>query len=193
MPPDIASIEDAVLDAYLGSVGWPEGILSSLELALCCKVHRRHSPSQRFPKLLYGTGLNISRLFYSAMAQHLASMGFEVIAMDHLYETDVVQFANGELVFRGRIGRDSGDDDAKARGLDVDASFVMDFSTFKWLSTSPNPAMLSKPSILGGVNLDGELWGGVRKLGVSRPFLFMGAEDHNTTSFPGWSEFCKAM
>jgi hypothetical protein len=109
MTPNVAKIEDDILTEYLGDIGWPHGALAKLDVEMCCEVkkgHGSHNNGRKAPTLLFGTGLNTTRLFYTATAQHLAALGYEVIVMDHPYETDVVEFPDGEVIFGGHIGRD---------------------------------------------------------------------------------------
>ncbi|KJZ78196.1 hypothetical protein HIM_02234 [Hirsutella minnesotensis 3608] len=204
MPPAVARIEDEILDAYMGSVGWPKGIFANLELDVCCQTQYRHTRRHRFPTVLFGPGLNTTRLFYTATAQHLASAGLDVIVLDHPYETDVVQFPDGDLIFGGRIGKNPKDESGLVRGLDVrsrDVSFVLDRLDIRraiyvgqsFGGASVAATMLTENRILGGVNLDGELWGPARQSGVGKPFLIIGAEGHNGTSLPGWGAFNKSM
>ncbi|PHH90111.1 hypothetical protein CDD83_4485 [Cordyceps sp. RAO-2017] len=207
MPPAIASVEDAVLDAYLGATSWPKSLLASLEMELCCQTRESHTvTTQAFPTLFLGTGLNTTRLLYSATAQHLASAGYQVIVMDHPYETDVVQFPDGGLVFGGRVGRNPNDTAAIVHGLDVrtrDLSFVLDAlrvpaavyigQSFGGAAAAAAATSSSERRILGGVNLDGQLWGPVVRAGVCRPFLTIGAEGHTPASIPSWGAFFGAM
>lgn len=203
MPEEVARIEDEIFTDYLSEVGWPSGVIAGLEMEVCCEV-AEDAPKTKFPTLLFGPGLNTTRLFYSATGQHLASKGYEVIVLDHPYETDVVFFPNGDIIFGGRIGRDPIDLDEIQFGLDVrtaDVSFVLD--TFKICKTtylghsfggaSAAAALLKEKRILSGANLDGALWGPVQNSGVSRPFLSLGSEGHNSTSEASWASFFAAM
>lgn len=202
MPPAIATFEDDIISAYVGSVGWPHGLLSTLQLELCCETHP-HAHRKKFPTILFGTGLNTTRLGYSATGQQLASLGYEVIIMDHPYETDVVQFPDGQIIFGGRIIPDFNNTASIEYGLTVrtaDVSFVMD--TFKICKTvyighsyggaSAAAALMSESRIVAGSNLDGALWGPVLKNGVSRPFFTVGAEGHREAD-KSWDVFYKAM
>ncbi|KAJ6441105.1 alpha/beta-Hydrolase [Purpureocillium lavendulum] len=207
MPKAVAAIEDEIINAYLGGAGWPKDVLSTLELELCCDKHDRRDGAQKhgkFPKILFGTGINTTRLFYSATAQHLASRGYEIIVMDHPYETDVVLFPDGEIVFGGRVGSDPNDTAVLVKGLDVrtaDLSFVMNklkipkttYIGHSFGGASAAAALVKEPRLVSGVNLDGELWGPVTTTGVSRPFLTVGAAGHNATFAPGWTSFFKTM
>lgn len=201
MPPAIAEIEDQILNDYLSDIGWPGGVLAKLEMEVCCEV--KGKLKDKFPTVLFGTGLNTTRLFYSATAQHLASKGYNIIVMDHPYETDVVQFPSGEIIYGGKIGRSPNDTKAIEFGLDVrtaDVSFLLTKLNIRrtvymgqsYGGAAAAAAMLSEKRILGGSNLDGILWGRVQDVGVSRPFLTFGAVGHNSTTEPSWKSFFNA-
>lgn len=202
MPSAIAAIEDDIISAYLGSVGWPHGLLSTLQLELCCETHP-HARREKFPTILFGTGLNTTRLAYSATGQQLASLGYEVIIMDHPYETDVVQFPDGEIIFGGRIIPDFNNTASIEYGLDVrtaDVSFVLDefkirktvYIGHSYGGASAAAALMNESRIVAGSNLDGALWGPVLKNGVARPFFTVGAEGHRESD-KSWDVFYKAM
>ncbi len=129
MSPTLATEEDAILTDFLGSIGWPAGLLGQLEMQVCCDAPPRPGRSSCYPKLLFGTGLNTTRLFYSATAQYLASAGYEVIVMDHPYETDIVEFPDGTIIYGGRVAADPNNTVPLVRAPDIrtdDASFVLD-------------------------------------------------------------------
>ncbi|KAK4108032.1 hypothetical protein N656DRAFT_784560 [Canariomyces notabilis] len=216
----IASQEDAILQGFIGSsVVWPKNILSNLSLSLCCSDRRRTShhpspPPQSYPVLLLGTGLNTTRLFYSATAQHLASAGFEVIVMDHPYETDVVQFpSDGTVIYGGRVPRDPNATEQLNFALDVraqDASFVLDtlfripwsesrkvakvgFVGSSFGGPAAAVAMYADKRIAAGVNLDGYMFGKpALEEGAPGPFLILGSTGHNSSSDDSWARFWDA-
>ncbi|KAK4203627.1 hypothetical protein QBC40DRAFT_293744 [Triangularia verruculosa] len=204
----IASAEDDILQAYVGDAVWPRGILSSLEVEMCCKERRgsggRH-PGE-LPLLLFGTGLNTTRLWYSSMAQNLAGMGFEVIVMDHPYETDVVQFPDGTVIYGGRVPADVNAVEELTFALEVrakDASLVLDrlrvpksakvgFVGSSFGGPAAATAMLRDSRIAAGVNFDGAMFGAGIEAGAARPFLLFGAAGHNTSSEDTWGRFWNA-
>lgn len=205
MPPDIAAIEDEIIAAFLAETSWTYGALANLEMEFCCKSIDLPFGLPRFPRILFGTGLNTTRHFYSATAQHLASLGYEVIVMDHPYETDVVQFPDGEIVFGGRVTRDLNDTAGIEFGLRVrsdDATFVMDrlgidrtvFIGQSFGGAAAADVLVSEAErIVGGVNLDGRMFGpGVRQ-GVSRPFMIWGSEGHDSSNETSYVDFFKSM
>lgn len=211
----IGRIEDEIIEAFFEDAGWPQGVLSSLELTVCCKtlpvtVAVAGLEDKVYPKVLFGTGLNTTRLTYSATAQHLASLGYEVIVMDHPYETDVVEFPNGDLVFGGSIVGQRNNSAQLAHGLTIrseDASFVMDklgirkttFIGQSYGGAAAADVLIRDPRVMGGVNMDGAMYGPAALSGVPKPFLIMGSDGHNSTGQPGpnfeptWGPFLDAM
>ncbi|KAK4120288.1 hypothetical protein N657DRAFT_649356 [Parathielavia appendiculata] len=224
MTPLMASHEDAVITAFLarGNISWPRGVLASLELEVCCKVLRRSSSSSKnnnarsfgvglkssVPRgtVLVGTGLNTTRLMYSASAQNLAAgMGYDVVVMDHPYETDAVQFPDGSVIYGGRVPRDPNATEALAHALDVrsqDAALVLDylgigqgcgervgFAGDSFGGPAAADVMLKDRRVGAGVNVDGMMFGPAVNVGVARPFLSLGSPGHNSTSDETWARF----
>ncbi|GAB1316907.1 1-alkyl-2-acetylglycerophosphocholine esterase [Madurella fahalii] len=200
----MASVEDAILDGFFGEGIWPGGLLATLEMEVCCKV--RGGRHQNFPTLLFDTGLNTTRLLYSGTAQRFASIGYEVIVMDHPYETDAVQFPDGTVIYGGRVPRDPNATDALQFALDVrsaDASFVLDrlgirkprkvgYVGDSFGGPAAANALLHDSSIAAGVNIDGAMFGRALDLGVASPFLIFGSTGHNSSSDESWSRFLNA-
>jgi pimeloyl-ACP methyl ester carboxylesterase len=123
--------------------------------------------------------------------------------MDHPYETDVVVFPNGEIVFGGRIASNPNNTASLEFGLDVrsqDVSFILDtFNISKTIyvghsygGASAAASLANETRILGGVNLDGALWGPVQEVGVPRPFLTFGSEGHNSSDEASWARLFDA-
>jgi pimeloyl-ACP methyl ester carboxylesterase len=210
----MSSIEDAIITAFLGAdIGWPRGVLATLELEVCCKVRNRLTPNSHDhgtkprPTLLLGPGLNTTRLLYSASAQHLASLGYEVIVTDHPYETDAVQFPDGSVILGGRVPRDPNATEALAHALDVrskDAGFVLDYLGIdkkgrvvfvgdSFGGPAAADVMLKDARVKAGVNVDGMMFGPAVEVGVDGPFLTLGSPGHNSSSDATWARFREAM
>ncbi|KAK3297152.1 uncharacterized protein B0H64DRAFT_423433 [Chaetomium fimeti] len=214
----MSSVEDAIIDAFVGAdIGWPHGVLGRMELELCCAVRAPHNTNtkvhdphhhRRFPTILYGTGRNTTRLLYSAAAQHLASVGYEVVVMDHPYETDAVQFPDGSVIYGGRVPRDPDAVEALAAALDVrsrDTTLVLDYlgvgrdekGVVGFVGDSfGGPAaadVMRKDARVGaGVNMDGMMFGPAVDEGVEGPFLMFGSPGHNSSSDETWERFFNA-
>ncbi|KAI1114918.1 hypothetical protein F5Y14DRAFT_440881 [Nemania sp. NC0429] len=202
MPDQIATIEDDILESAFADFGWPQGLLSGLQLDVCCGVSKRAKAS-KFPTVLFGTGLNTTRLWYTDFAMEVASLGYQVIVMDHPYETDVVQFPDGEIVFGGSVPNDPNNATAVEFGLKVrttDVSFVLDalkihktvYFGHSFGGASAADATRVERRIHAGLNLDGFLWGPVVNTGVSKPFINFSGQ-LNSTNDESWKGFYQAQ
>jgi dienelactone hydrolase len=52
------------------------------------------------PLIIFSPGYGVTRDLYSTLFEELASHGFAVLALDHTYETEAVEFPNGTVVRR---------------------------------------------------------------------------------------------
>jgi Platelet-activating factor acetylhydrolase, isoform II len=205
MSTTISSAEDAIFAPY----GLPAGIFASLEMIFCFEPSFRQS-NETWPVVLFSPGLNTTRLLYSMLAQEVASQGFTVISLDHPFDTDIVQFPDGFIAYGGNVN--FSDINSVYHALDIrmnDISFVLNTLGFQY-DAAPNASalifghsfggaataagMLNDTRLRGGVNLDGELFGGVINAGLGRPginqsFILWGAEGHNRSSEPEWGTF----
>jgi hypothetical protein len=204
----MSGLEDAIIHAFLGDIGWPGGVFNTMQLDVCCRArqHPHRRPRAAFPTLLFGTGLNTTRLLYSAAAQHVAGMGYDVVVMDHPYDTDAVQFPDGTTVHGGRVPRDPNADEALAYALDArsrDASLVLDYLGIgergrvgyvgdSFGGPAAADAMRKDGRVVAGVNMDGWMFGPAERLGVSGPFLMFGTPGSNSTSNESWGNFRNA-
>ena len=169
--------------------------------------------SNGFPLVVFSPGLGNSRLLYSAMAQSVASHGFTVVTIDHPYDADVVEFPDGKLVYSNikNLTQAIIDLDLETRVKDV--SFVID-ELSKWTvieellpksywnhgfdtkhvamyghslgGATAALAMMNDSRIIGGINLDGGLFGSVVQKGLKDPFVLFGRDTNDTT--PTWDE-----
>ncbi|MCJ1454638.1 hypothetical protein MMC28_004991 [Mycoblastus sanguinarius] len=214
MPPATAQFEDQMLSAY----GLPNGTLERFGLAVCGSQNTTvASPSGNhrsgsYPVVLFSPGLGASRLTYSAIAQSVASFGYLVVTIDHPYDADIVEFPDGSLVFAFNISTQA-QLDLAIQTRAQDASFVLDQLSAANSSKELIPgvggqlnishvamfghslggaatasAMLSDSRIVGGLNMDGTLYGPVVEAGLDRPFLFFNRPNHTRFSDDSWAE-----
>lgn len=203
---DIANIFAPYLDPF----HWPRDLWGQFELQVCCKdKSRRHD----FPIVLFSPGLNATRLIYSLTGQHLASMGYEVVTMDHPYESNVVWFPDGSVIYGGRITYEWDPDDpddplmAWAQSVRVaDASFVLDS-----IGVGPHEKVVAVGHSFGGatsaaialndsrvvaaINYDGTMYGskyGSLTGGVNRPILLLASKAHTFEIDNTWEHFWNA-
>lgn len=128
LPPRTAAFEDQ----HFASFGIPNGTFESLAVQSCntSPLAPFYDQRKRHHVVLFSPALATTRLFYSAIAQSLASFGYVVVTIDHPYDADIVEFPDGSFV----LGTINGDDTAVGANstisLDVttrsqDAIFVL--------------------------------------------------------------------
>ncbi len=170
------------------------------------------SAAGKRPVVLFSPGLQELRSDDTALAEELASRGFIVVAIDHPYESAIVQLTDGQLILsrfqdsndpttsaqlraaavQSRVG------DIKAvlhalpaieakgllRGrLDLRKLGMFGFSLG---GAATAEAMRDLPQIRAGLDLDGSLYGKSLTVPLTRPFLFLARDDHNNATDPSW-------
>ena len=191
-----------IFDAEVAFAGVPNGSLEKVEMQIC--TLSKSTWSNRYtapaPLVLFSGGLGLSRLWYSALCQAVASYGFTVVSVDHPYDADVVEFPDGKLIYAINSTWDQQQSELDVRVRSKDVSFALtklsDPAVAKRLFGSkdvpcyePNKAGIFGHSIggataaeaqyedsriMGGVNLDGGLYGPVIKQGLEDPFMLFG-------------------
>ncbi|CEJ83030.1 hypothetical protein VHEMI03062 [[Torrubiella] hemipterigena] len=200
MPEFIANLEDEIIATFILPTVWPKGEIKQLEIEGCCKSKSSCS-SGKFPKIIFDTGLNTTRLSYSWTAQHIASLGYEVIVPDHPYETDVIIYPDGEILYGNQIKKTI---PSLEYGLTVrakDTTFLLDKLRIKrtvfigqsYGGAAAAESILADKRIAGGVNLDGMMFGPAVKQGINKPFLIFDSDGHNSTSDQSYADFLAAM
>lgn len=226
MTPLVATSEDVIFSIWMSTYNltWPAGVLSQLELQVCCTCSplTRPSPFKRgaYPVVLLGAGLNTTRLFYSVLAQEIASRGYTVVTLDHPYETDVVEFPDGTVIYGGNVVGHQNGTEQYVHALDIrtnDASFVLDELGVPFVTDTDDAgaakagyvghsfggaaaaaAMLNDTRVMGGANLDGAMFGPVLNAGIGRPgipqsFLLWGSAGHNSSVEGSWAKFLETV
>ncbi|MCJ1459862.1 hypothetical protein MMC28_010241 [Mycoblastus sanguinarius] len=170
-----------------------------------------------YPLVLFSPAQGSSRLLYSSLVESVASTGYTVVTIDHPYDVDVVEYPNGTLVVATDVNNDTDQQlDALAEiaivARALDASFVLDQLTNASIAaqlvsdaqTGLNVssvamfghslggataalAMVNDSRIVGGVNMDGAFFGSVVTEGLDRPFMMMGHDGINQSSYPTWA------
>ncbi|KAI2640279.1 Alpha/Beta hydrolase protein [Xylaria nigripes] len=87
-PPGTAAAVDAIINAT-------QGVAESLTTRSCTD-----SPMSRpdLPLILLDHGLGTTRLIHSDLAEELASYGWNIVTIDHPYDSVVVEYPDGRLV-----------------------------------------------------------------------------------------------
>ncbi|WP_033400035.1 alpha/beta hydrolase family protein [Actinokineospora enzanensis] len=163
------------------------------------------------PVVLYSPGLRSDRSLGTVLIEELASHGYLVVAIDHTYDADQVEFPDGRVetfAITGDI-----DDALIAKALAVrtaDIRFVLD--QLAALNAGRRPlsgafdlscvgmfghslggaataaTMRADRRVRAGVNLDGSLLPPVTA-GTGRPFLLFGSDPGVGSEDPSWDQF----
>jgi pimeloyl-ACP methyl ester carboxylesterase len=206
MPATTASF----LDAEYGAYGIPNNTFASFDLIQCKPRGRLSVKNKIFPTVLFSPGLGNSRLLYSAMAQSLASEGFNVITIDHPYDADIVEFEDGSTILAAEI--DSDEQIVATLGVRVqDVSFVIDqlqakdtkqklfggrpcgkeeqytiFGHSLGGATAAAATLVDK-RLNGAINLDGTFFGALLSKGAAKPLMIVSHDGKNLTTDDSWS------
>ncbi|TGJ76828.1 hypothetical protein E0Z10_g10811 [Xylaria hypoxylon] len=152
------------------------------------------------PLLLFGPGLGNSRTFYSAELEEMASHGWNIVSVDHPYDTGVIEYPDGHAVYAkdSVVTNGTADDYLQVRVADM--KFVLDaLSDPSTVSQIPGlDATVSLPTdkvgafghsfggatslqlllndtrFAVGANHDGILFGSVIEEGTDSPFVLFG-------------------
>lgn len=202
MPLYTALFEDNELFSDFG-LPTPNGTFEKLALQVAGKnsrVYPGHG-EPAFPVVLFMPAEGTTRLFYSAIAQTIASSGYIVVTIDAPYDVDIVEYSDGSVAFLNQtvvnnVTPATFDLAIETRAQDV--SFVLDQLINKTVVSQLIPgstqglnvstvamfghslggaataaAMLNDKRIAGGLDMDGSLGGPVVREGLDRPFMFM--------------------
>jgi predicted dienelactone hydrolase len=207
MPPYTALTEDNELSSLFG-LPTPNGTFDKLALQVAGKnsaVYPGHG-EQAFPVVLFMPAEGTTRLFYSAIAQTVASSGYIVVTIDTPYDVDIVEYSDGSVAYLNQTIVNNLTPSAFDLAIETraqDASFVLDKLTNKTVVSQLIPgsahglnvskvamfghslggaaaaaAMLNDDRIAGGISMDGALGGPVVQKGLDRPFMFMAHAGH---------------
>lgn len=202
MPPATA----AVYDEGLAQFGIPNGTFESFRLQTCSQLPKEND----LPLLLFSPGLGTSRYLYSVLLQWVASMGFNIVAIDHPYDAGIVEFPDGRIILGPNITIPDDIDKALASRV-ADVSTVLNAVSNSTIATglgmpclptkrigmfghslggaTTANAMLVEPRIIGGLNMDGGIWGEAVNETNKRPFTIFTSMPHNQTSDPTLAAF----
>lgn len=211
MPPASAAYQNDKYAAY----GLPNGSFSALKVETCQNIRSKSSCASKgksLPVVLFSGALATSRLIYSSMLQSVAAAGYLVVSIDHPYDADIVEFPDGTIVAGVDIESDADIELAlNTRVKDIafvhqqlgNSSFAdtylpkagrgVEKSTPKTAifghsfgGAAAAAAMLAIPSMRGGVNLDGSMFGSVVEEGLNQSFMLMGHENKTQETDPTW-------
>jgi dienelactone hydrolase len=153
---------------------------------------------ERFPLVVLSAGFTKPLSSLTSLAEELASRGYVVAGIDHTYESHVTTLSDGRVA--DCIACDSDTDPGfgvrVVQGRAADVSFVLDHLTAKWDGArlidesriamvgqsiggaGALAAMVKDPRVRAGIDMNGSTYARIPKSGFSRPFMFIGSEDH---------------
>lgn len=194
--------------------GYPNHSISTIET----NSHRGAPiklPGKTANVVLFSPGFQYSRVFYTSLAEELASQGYVVISIDHTYDAAAVQFPDGTLALSAFLNITNPPEQVTAEQLALllhartnDVYFTLDTILEKVRripyigrrfrigkigmyghslgGATAVEVALSDKRVLGGLNMDGTFFGNVVEKGLDKPFFLMGAGTHNGTNDPSW-------
>ncbi|KAI2629181.1 Alpha/Beta hydrolase protein [Hypomontagnella submonticulosa] len=205
-------LSSAVAAAYESSFGIPNGTLHNIITQACLGAPLSH-PHQ--PLLFFTPGLGSSRELYSDTLIEIASYGWNVVSIDHPYETNVVQYPDGRAVYGLPM---NGSEPQTIENIEIRAADLI--SVLNALSNSTITkkipgypghgefgfnlrkvgvfghslggatalrAMINDTRFAVGTNLDGSFWGPEQYIGTDAPFMVLTAQSHNRRNDTSWA------
>lgn len=211
MPPATAAFQNDKFAAY----GLPNGSFSALSIQTCKGTGSQpgcSSNGKALPLVLFSGALATSRLIYTSMLQSVAAAGYLVVSVDHPYDTDIVEFPDGTVITGIDIDSDADVGLAVTTRADDLAFVYRQLGNYSFANTNfpgygraikesalktaifghslggaaAAAAVMAIPSIRGGVNLDGTMFGSVVNTGLKQPFMLMGHDNKTQETDPSW-------
>ncbi|KIK66018.1 hypothetical protein GYMLUDRAFT_38487 [Collybiopsis luxurians FD-317 M1] len=164
---------------------------------------------ENMPVILFSTGLGLPRLVYTTFVQDLASEGYIVIAIDHPYDASIVEMSDGRVLYETNPFNTTESILTTFNTRVADARFILDafarnapaipglkticvnhvgfFGHSLGGATAATTEVLDA-RIAGGLNMDGTFVGTEIDQGMTKPFVLMLREGHNTTTDPTYAE-----
>ncbi|WP_098749511.1 dienelactone hydrolase family protein [Paenibacillus sp. EZ-K15] len=194
------------MQAYSGYLGLPAPALdywkySQANSSIHADLHPADNP---YPVVLLSHGMGVGKILHTSQAEHLASHGYIVFAIDHTYSTVVTTFPDKRVTgFLTEQSQDRLFEDSRAilHVWNEDIAFVVDqleklhsgaiASKFKGMLDMDNIGMMghsfggaaafeavySNPRIKAGVNMDGTLFITENRDAMKKPFMFLKSEE----------------
>lgn len=157
-----------------------------------------------YPVLLFSPGYSVPHALYTALLTDLASRGYVVIALDHTYETEAVQFPDGSVA-RRLLPANPRNTLAAIKARVGDMTYVLhELPMLRRQGSIANPDLRRIGTLghsLGGLtaatvasehlaigcsaDLAGSVYGDAKRHPFRRPFLILNGPEAEAT-LPGW-------
>ena len=208
MPRKTAAFEDSS-EQSLDGLASTNGTFEKLALQLACRSAQTQVTPE-FPVVLFSPAEATTRLFYSVIAQTIASSGYIVVTIDTPYDVDIVEYLDGSVALINATVTANptiANIELAVSTRAQDASFVLDqlrnASVISELipgssqglnvskvamfghslgGSATAAIMLNDSRIAGGVAMDGALYGPVVQEGLDRPFMLMAHTNHTRSN-----------
>ncbi|KAI5850254.1 hypothetical protein DFP73DRAFT_614871 [Morchella snyderi] len=185
--------------AYEAAKGLQSGTLSALQSNSLPGATLHVADDNLTSIIIFSPGFQLSRVFYTSILEDLASKGYVVIAIDHTYDAEAVEMADGSVTTGRFVGVPEADLDLSevAQAFTVrteDVIYVLDavreimghvpgftdvdIGGLAVFGHSFGGAVAAEVCwldgrVLGGLNMDGDFYGEVVGEGLSKPFMYM--------------------
>ncbi|AWS46937.1 alpha/beta hydrolase [Streptosporangium sp. 'caverna'] len=153
---------------------------------------------RKLPLVVLSPGFTKPMSTLTSLAEDLASRGYVVAGIDHTYESYATTLSDGRVAecLACDSDTDPGSRTALVQGRAADVSFVLDRLTSEWDGhdlidptriamvgqsaggAGAMAAMVKDPRIRAGVDMDGTTYARIPRSGLSRPFMFLGSQEH---------------
>ncbi len=103
--PYMSPLYSATYEAVVAqlNITLPPGFFTNLELDLCALPYNTSLQSILAPSaptlIVFSPGNGATRFLYSVITQELASRGSTILVIDHTYNSAVVEFPNGDVIY----------------------------------------------------------------------------------------------
>ncbi|MDF5755151.1 alpha/beta hydrolase [Spongiactinospora sp. TRM90649] len=178
-----------------GIAGVPDDTLSRTRTNA---VKDAEPAGRKLPLVVLSPGFTKPVSTLTSLAEDLASRGYVVAGIDHTYESYATTLSDGRVAecLACDSDTDPGFGTGVVAGRAADVSFVLDQLTAKWEHSNlidgsriamagqsmggagAMAAMLKDSRVRAGIDMDGSTYARIPKSGFSRPFMFLGSEQH---------------
>ncbi|KAI1391656.1 Alpha/Beta hydrolase protein [Hypoxylon trugodes] len=187
--------------------GVPSGILQNIVTQACVDAPLTQP---QLPVLIFSPGLGGSKYLYSDTLVEIASYGWNIVAIDHPYETGIVQYPDGRIVYavNASISNTVANVDIRAADMISVLNALSNSTVTNKIPGLKTRLRTDKVGVYGhslggatalrvtandtrfvaGSNLDGSFQGTSVQLGTDAPFFVFAAQSHNRTNDASWAE-----
>ncbi|MEW9549229.1 alpha/beta hydrolase family protein [Nonomuraea sp. NPDC050783] len=178
-----------------GIAGVPSGTLSRTRTNA---IEDAEPARGKLPLVVLSPGFTKPMSSLTSLAEELASRGYVVAGIDHTYESHVTTLSDGRVAecLACDSDTDPGFGTRVVQGRAADVSFVLDRLPSQWDGSglidrsriamvgqsiggaAAVAAMVKDSRVRAGIDMDGTTYARIPRSGFSRPFMFIGSEQH---------------